>query len=210
MEDDFLFHTRGSYVNDAIRIMEDKTLIDSGENIKQILYNRNFGETINDYNIQGHRMIRQNGYELAVHVHIGGQTFPYGNCHYWPHYSFRLSIIDVETILSLGNYDSENQFFEMDYALKWMNAGYRSGFYNKITNRHIGEGNYHLDSGRSGSRSMDPDKYTKDAAVLERGYHDEMTKVGGDRGLAERYAFYCAQSYMDAGPLYFDKSVGVS
>ncbi len=138
MEDDFLFHTRGSYVNDAIRIIEDKTLIDSGENIKQILYNRNFGETINDYNIQGHRMIRQNGYELAVHVHIGGQTFPYGNCHYWPHYSFRPSIIDVETILSLGNYDSENQFFEMDYALKWMNAGYRSGFYNKITNRHIG------------------------------------------------------------------------
>jgi GR25 family glycosyltransferase involved in LPS biosynthesis len=40
--------------------------------------------------------------------------------------------------LELGNFDSLNQFFEMDYAKKWTNAGYKSGFFNRITNRHIG------------------------------------------------------------------------
>ena len=46
--------------------------------------------------------------------------------------------MDVETILKLGNFDSANQFFEMDYAEKWTKAGYKSAFFNMITNRHIG------------------------------------------------------------------------
>jgi GR25 family glycosyltransferase involved in LPS biosynthesis len=41
-------------------------------------------------------------------------------------------------ILELGNFDSVNKFFEMDYALKWTNAGYKSAFFNRITCRHIG------------------------------------------------------------------------
>ena len=58
------------------------------------------------------------------------------------------------------------------------------------------EGNYWLVSGRSGSRNKDPEKYLKDALILERGY-DEEKKIGGD--LIGRYAFYCANSYRDYG-----------
>jgi len=47
-------------------------------------------------------------------------------------------MIDVETILELGNYNTENQFFELDYANRWYNAGYRSAFFNMISSRHIG------------------------------------------------------------------------
>jgi GR25 family glycosyltransferase involved in LPS biosynthesis len=47
-------------------------------------------------------------------------------------------LIDAKVILELGNYDSLNQFFEMDYAKKWTDAGFKSAFFNKITNRHIG------------------------------------------------------------------------
>ena len=61
------------------------------------------------------------------------------NCNYWPHYSFRPSIIDVSTILELGDYKTPNQFFEMDYAQRWVEAGYKSAFFNMITNRHIGK-----------------------------------------------------------------------
>ncbi len=55
-------------------------------------------------------------------------------------------------------------------------------------------GDYYLESGKSGARSKDPNKYLKDAEILAKGFEQEK-----DRGLANRYAFYCAQSYKDAG-----------
>jgi GR25 family glycosyltransferase involved in LPS biosynthesis len=115
------------YIETAIKY------IDNQDNIKQILFNRNYAEIIEGYNINSHIK----GNDLCIHDYKEG-TFPYVNCHYWPHYSFRPSLIDVDTILKLGNFDSSNQFFEMDYARKWTNAGYKSGFFNRITNRHIG------------------------------------------------------------------------
>lgn len=42
-----------------------------------------------------------------------------------------------------------------------------------------------------GNRSQDPEKYKKDAALLEKGVKDEPNN--------ERYVFYLAQSYRDAG-----------
>lgn len=141
MEDDFLFHTPGEYIKKPVRMMTDSRV--QGYNVHQILYNRNYGETIQDYMIKGHKIIHSNNsnnsnnYSIAIHEHKHGQ-FSYGNSHYWPHYSFRPSLIDVNAILILGNYDSENQFFEMDYANRWYSHGFLSGFYNQITNRHIG------------------------------------------------------------------------
>jgi glycosyltransferase involved in cell wall biosynthesis len=57
-------------------------------------------------------------------------------------------------------------------------------------------GNYYLISGRTGNRSKQPNKYLNDAKVLEAAFYEEE-KVNGD--LLARYAFYCAQSYKDAG-----------
>jgi len=139
MEDDFLFHTPGSYIEKATQMMTDAR--NSGYNVRQILYNRNYGETIDDYKIQGHRILRRMKHELALHQHkhIGNDdNITYRNCHYWPHYSFRPSIVDVDAILTVGDYDTPNQFFEMDYANTWTRLGFLSGFYNQITNRHIG------------------------------------------------------------------------
>jgi tetratricopeptide (TPR) repeat protein len=56
------------------------------------------------------------------------------------------------------------------------------------------EGEYFVDSGKTGARSKDPEKYVKDAAILEKAF---IREGGTDIGV--RYAFYCAQSYRDAG-----------
>jgi hypothetical protein len=136
MEDDFLFYWRGSYVNEPIAMLQ--MTITRAHNVKQVLYNRNYSETIRDYKIKGHTLIPMvAGYCLHDH-RANSEGLPYNNCHYWPHYSFRPGVIDVEALLALGNYDSPNQFFEMDYANKWTAAGYTTGFFNRITNRHIG------------------------------------------------------------------------
>jgi len=59
-------------------------------------------------------------------------------------------------------------------------------------------GDYWLVSGRSGSRNKDPNKYLKDALLLESAYHEEK-KSNGE--LIGRYAFYCANSYRDANDI---------
>lgn len=57
------------------------------------------------------------------------------------------------------------------------------------------EGNYYIVSGRKGSRNNDPDKYIKDAKILEEAYYE--AKNNNDN-LYLRYGFYCANSYKDA------------
>jgi len=58
------------------------------------------------------------------------------------------------------------------------------------------EGDYYVVSGRSGSRNMDPNKYLKDALILEKA-HAEALK--NNDHLFHRYAYYCANSYKDCG-----------
>jgi len=128
IEDDFEFHVERSYVMDAIRGLEIM-------GVEQVIYNRNYGETIHDYDIKGHIPVTD---DFCVHDHKLG-NFSYKNCHYWPHYSFRPGMTKVSAILKLGNFDSPNTFFEMDYARRWTNSGYKTGFFNQITCQHIGK-----------------------------------------------------------------------
>ena len=65
----------------------------------------------------------------------------------------------------------------------------------QVTNELI-EGEYYLISGKTGDRNKDPDKYLKDAKILENAYNEcERT----NNPLKVRYSFYCAQSYRDYG-----------
>ena len=54
-------------------------------------------------------------------------------------------------------------------------------------------GDYAVVSGRKGARSLDPNKYRKDAEMLK-----EAFLLNKDLAMQPRYAFYCAQSYRDA------------
>ena len=144
MEDDFLFYIKRNYVDDSIKVLQK---YGTTKNIKQVLFNRNYAETIDNTSIKGHVCLSDGvvisdpdipGIPVVFHNHNPVDTFCYPNCCYWPDYSFRPSMVDVDTILALGNYDTKNQFFEMDYAERWYNAGYRSAFFNAITCRHIG------------------------------------------------------------------------
>lgn len=54
-------------------------------------------------------------------------------------------------------------------------------------------GNYYIHSGRTGARSQNKEKYAEDAVILEKAYQNDK-----DEALKDRYAFYCAQSHMDA------------
>jgi glycosyltransferase involved in cell wall biosynthesis len=61
------------------------------------------------------------------------------------------------------------------------------------------EGDYYVAPGTFGCRSQNPNKYFDDAIVLKNAFEKEQNAEDGDKGIATRYAFYCAQSYKDTG-----------
>jgi len=130
MEDDWLFFEKEAYVQKSIDFL--KKYEDKG--IHQILYNRNYAETYDGWDINGSEVL-----EPGFLVHIKADNIPGRNCAYWPHYSFRPSMTRVSTILELGNYDSPNTFFERDYADRYFAKGYRSGFFDTVCSLHTGK-----------------------------------------------------------------------
>lgn len=58
------------------------------------------------------------------------------------------------------------------------------------------KGDYYIVSGRHGNRSKDPQKYKKDALLLQSAY--EVAHSNKDP-IFNRYSFYCANSFRDAG-----------
>lgn len=56
-------------------------------------------------------------------------------------------------------------------------------------------GDYYINSRRLGNRSKNPNKYLDDAITLENAFQMETVDIH----LKNRYAYYCAQSYHDAG-----------
>lgn len=129
VEDDFLFFYSTTYVTTGINGLNSL----GSFNVKQIMFNRNYIETIDQINIPGHIPYSDNTYALHDYK-LNGTA-----CRYWPYFSFRPSIIDAKTIISLGNFDSSNVFFERDYANKYNNAGYKTAFLNSVTSIHIGK-----------------------------------------------------------------------
>jgi len=132
MEDDFLFYHPMDYIKQAIQVLSQNT-----DGIKQVVFNRNYAETIAHYNSKGHLPTKMPN--IVLHDHRPHESITqYMNTHYWPHYSFRPAMTLVSAVLALGNYDSPNQFFERDYADKWHAAGHKTAFFDRITHRHIG------------------------------------------------------------------------
>jgi GR25 family glycosyltransferase involved in LPS biosynthesis len=135
MEDDFLFYHPMNYITQAVEALKNKEAISLG--IKQIVFNKNYAETVDNYKSKGH--LSTSIPNIVLHDHKPNESIThYQNTHYWSHYSFRPSLIDVETILDLGNYDSPNKFFERDYADKWNKANYKTAFFDRITHMHTG------------------------------------------------------------------------
>jgi len=58
------------------------------------------------------------------------------------------------------------------------------------------EGDYYFISGRSGARNKDPNKYLRDAEILEKAFEEA---VESKDPIQNRYCFYCAQSYNSHG-----------
>ena len=127
LEDDWTFVRQDRYLERSIDYL--KRYSDKG--IRQVLFNKGYAEIAQDVSWPCGEPL-----ESGLLLHVQGR--PDHPCGYWPHFSFRPSIIAVEAIDELGSFDSPNTFFEKDYADRYVAAGFKSAYMDRISCLHTG------------------------------------------------------------------------
>lgn len=136
LEDDWLYFHPRNYISNSIEYLERF----KEKDVHQIVFNKNYGLFYSDMERVGGISLTP---DLVLHEKRDGLVGK--NCGYWPHYSLQPSISRTEIILSLGNYDSANSFFERDYANKYFSRGFKTAFFPAIYSIHIGKQHWEKD-----------------------------------------------------------------
>jgi GR25 family glycosyltransferase involved in LPS biosynthesis len=139
MEDDWQFFNPAFYIRQCLEVLSNNP------NYGQCLINKNYAETFEDVRIIGGIFkTTKDGLRYYVHDHEpDGTKFQerYGhgaNCAYWAHYSLRPGLNRTNILKDVGAYDPSVSHFEMDFAYRYMNKGYRTTFLDMISCTHIG------------------------------------------------------------------------
>lgn len=227
LEDDFLFCYKYNYIQKALQILNQDSIIKTSqcetlneirpENIAQVLFNRNYVE-VDERQVYGGFLCKtKEGDEYIIHQHVPQsnkelyeqvcQKYKNSNCVYWPHYSFRPSILKTEIFREIGKFriTKDQQFFEREYADRYYEKGYRSCFFNMNPTRHIGK----LTSEKDKKNAYDLNnesqfdkvysvEYTDKKGIIKilnlerrKDRKENMEKIFGDVGLTN-YSFYPA------------------
>ena len=157
MDENWKFIVRKNYIKPAIEILSNNVIIPISpipvgqkiinKKIAQVLFNKNYME-VHDRPILGGFLAKNaNDTKFHVHEHCKIDTQEYTNAVnkykgrtsiFWPHYSFRPSIVLTKIYEELGEY-SEKGFFERIYADKYYEANYISVFYDTFSCINIGK-----------------------------------------------------------------------
>ena len=119
-----------------------------------------------------------------------------------------LSVYDDMYMVKIGKGTTWTRPLIVNNRKKWMFRGILHEFLSEldvITGCSVIEGNYHINGRTIGHRSNNPNKYINDANILKTAYFAELNNE--DKGLSDRYGFYTARSFHDAGPEFFKDAI---
>jgi hypothetical protein len=114
---------------------------------------------------------------------------------------FPENFLDYDSyLLSFGLKTKYQRTILINNRKKWRFNGVLHEFIECLEkcNSTILNGDYYIISGKIGNRSKDPEKYIKDALILEKAYE---TALDSNDNNYMRYSFYCANSYKDANDI---------
>jgi hypothetical protein len=132
LEDDWVFLTRRNYIGNSIRLLKDNP------KVGQVLFNKNYAENLEQYSIQGGKPILNGKFLIHEYEPDRSKHKNKISCEYWPHFSFRPSIIKRDVLDTVGKFNKVNHF-EMDYANRYVKEGFISVFHNRVDTLHIGK-----------------------------------------------------------------------
>jgi len=142
LEDDWKFFEQRNYISECMEVIGTDT------KIGQCLINKNYAETSNDYDINGGiQSITQTGLRYYIHEFCNDEESiekfvekygPCKHCAYWPHFSFRPSLIRMCVLKEIGSFSETAPHFEMEYSFRYSNLGYKSAFLETVYCLHTG------------------------------------------------------------------------
>lgn len=142
MEDDWKFFEQRKFISECLEILGTNDMLG------QCLVNKNYAEVMDDHDILGGEFkVTMNGLRYYLHEWVRTDeekktwTEKHGNgrtCNYWPHYSFRPSLLRTKIFKDLGEFNENVSHFEMEYAYRYVNKEYTSAFLENIYSLHIG------------------------------------------------------------------------
>jgi glycosyltransferase involved in cell wall biosynthesis len=143
MEDDFYWYLPYPYLSRSVELLA------INPSYGQCLANFNYTEIEQSY-ITGGIFHVADGTNYILHEYhpestmaefyrkYAGDPQPISQCAYWPHFSFRPGLNRRSMWETVGDFHESAQHFEMEYAHRYVGAGYRSIFLPLIACRHIG------------------------------------------------------------------------
>jgi glycosyl transferase family 25 len=142
MEDDWQFFECRNYISECLEVLG------CDSKIGQCLINKNYSEIAQHHNILGGEFkTTSSGLRYYLHQYCVtdkekedfAKQHGYGNSSsYWPHFSFRPSLLRTKIYEELGEFNQTISHFEMDYSYKYASKGYISAFLEKTYCLHIG------------------------------------------------------------------------
>jgi len=144
LEDDWHFVVPGRWVSRAIEVL------DADPGIGQVLFNRNYGEVLDDRRLVGGEADRTPaGRRFRRHVHHPAGTPAHDDYlaafgpearsnAWWPHFSLRPSMLRTAAMAEVGAFLVEADHFELDHAERYTAAGWSSAFIDQILGLHLG------------------------------------------------------------------------
>lgn len=138
LEDDWLFYHRQPFISNCLRVLHNDT------SLGQCLINRNYAEINEDVSIKGGEFKSLGNLRYYIHEFEADNdkfSLKYGNvrnCSYWPHYSLRAGLTRTSVYENVGPFNPSASHFEMDFAYRYMEKGYKTAFLENISCKHIG------------------------------------------------------------------------
>jgi GR25 family glycosyltransferase involved in LPS biosynthesis len=149
LEDDWRFVRRDAYITRGRAALEAlgplEALAATGplgpsHGVAQVAFNRHYAETYAEgWALVGSAAPLPPGVCDGVVLHSQDPVPSGPNCAYWPHFTFRPSILRAADVVALGPFDAPQVFFERGYADKWTATGLRTAFFNTVSCVHTGK-----------------------------------------------------------------------
>lgn len=167
MEDDWKFYSKKPYISMCMNVIQQ-------DGVHQCLINRNYAETDNDYGIYGSDFVRDDGFCFFIHHHTATTDEWDDYCKkfgsssaYWPHFSFRPSLIRTLIYKTIGVFNDKVGFFEREYADRYNRLNYKSTFLPNIYSRHTGRLTSEINSDKKNAYQLNNEEQFIEKCTVE-------------------------------------------
>ncbi len=180
LDDDWQFFPRADYITNALAVLNERS------DIGQVVFNRNYAETLEDRWISGglvhrteagmrfvaHEYLPQPIWLTAVHRHAD-----------WPHFALRPALTRTVAAREAGPFDEVDVGFECRSAEAYTECGWRTAFLDSISSVRIGAPSGRVDSWRPPRAALSTESVNK-TALLSTIVSGESNSAGRSLGLA--------------------------